>query len=97
MTANLYHNDSYLRQFESIVTTIDLENHAISLNQTAFYPGGGGQPCDTGWIMQNDLKFSVTNVKKINGEIWHFISQDGPLPLLDRLFPQKLIGSIVIN
>ena len=90
MTANLYHNDSYLRQFESIVTTIDLENHAISLNQSAFYPGGGGQPCDTGWIMQNDLKFSVTNVQKINGEIWHFISQDAPLPPVGSIISAEI-------
>ncbi len=90
MTQNLFHNDSYLRQFESIVTTIDLENHAILLNQSAFYPGGGGQPCDTGWIMQNDLKFSVTNVKKINGEMWHFIGQDAPLPPVGSIISAEI-------
>lgn len=82
MTVNLYHIDSYLKQFKAEVTTHDLENHAISLSQTAFYPGGGGQPNDTGWILQKDVKIDVTKVKKSNGEIWHFISQNAPLPPL---------------
>ena len=30
---------------------IDPENHAFSLDRTAFYPGGGGQPNDTGTII----------------------------------------------
>ena len=43
MTEELYQMDSYLRDFDAKVTAID--GQAVALDRTAFYPGGGGQPC----------------------------------------------------
>ena len=54
MTLLLAHTDSYLREFDSVVTRVDNEACALVLNRTAFYPGGGGQPCDTGIIQWMD-------------------------------------------
>ena len=48
MTDILCYDDSYLRDFRAIVT--DVVGAGIVLDKTAFYPGGGGQPCDTGTI-----------------------------------------------
>ncbi len=44
MTKLLYQKDSYIQEFQGMITRIDSENNAMILDQTAFYPGGGGQP-----------------------------------------------------
>ena len=52
MTGRLYYADPYLRQFEATVTE-RLSWHgqpAVVLSRSAFYPTGGGQPHDTGWL-----------------------------------------------
>src|SRR5690349_11142399 len=49
-TALLYQTDSYLRTFDATVVAVEPERHAVMLDRTAFYPGGGGQPCDHGWL-----------------------------------------------
>jgi alanyl-tRNA synthetase len=52
MTIKLYWNDSHIRRFSARVEDLFLEDgdSFVLLDQTAFYPTGGGQPCDTGWI-----------------------------------------------
>ena len=57
MTELLAHTDAYLQEFHATVVAVDDEQNAIALDKTAFYPGGGGQPCDFGWI--DDI--AVTN------------------------------------
>ncbi|MEH7813573.1 alanine--tRNA ligase-related protein, partial [Bacillus toyonensis] len=47
------------------------DNLYVVLNETAFYPTGGGQPYDTG-TLNGTL---VTNVEEVNGEIRHFIAE----------------------
>ena len=75
MTNLLAHTDAYLQTFEAEVVAVDTAENAIALNQTAFYPGGGGQPCDLGWIDG----LPVTNVKRQGHHIWHWL--DGKLPV----------------
>ena len=48
MTIKLYHTTSYQKTFDAEVTAQDQENHGVVLSQTAFFPGGGGQPADKG-------------------------------------------------
>jgi len=48
MTELLFHTDSYLREFEAEVVGVDTVRNAVLLDRTAFYAGGGGQPCDVG-------------------------------------------------
>jgi alanyl-tRNA synthetase len=52
MTIKLYWNDSHIRRFGARVEDVRLEDgdSFVLLDRTAFYPTGGGQPCDTGWI-----------------------------------------------
>ena len=50
MTDLLFHTDSYLREFDAVVVSADDDPSAIVLDRTAFYSGGGGQPCDGGTI-----------------------------------------------
>ncbi|WP_054955099.1 alanyl-tRNA editing protein [Paenibacillus dakarensis] len=52
MTNRLYYNSAYLKQWEtSIIETVEkADGHYVVLEETAFYPHGGGQPCDLGMI-----------------------------------------------
>ena len=76
MTEQLYQTDSYLTEFEAQVIRVVPEDRLVALNRTAFYPGGGGQPSDTGRLA--DVK--VVGCRAAGGEILHLL--DGPAPEL---------------
>jgi misacylated tRNA(Ala) deacylase len=80
MTELLYQTDSYLNNFEALVTAVDLENHGLVLDRTAFYPGGGGQPADSGVLKAGGLEFRVPRIKRIAGALVHMVEGDDPLP-----------------
>jgi misacylated tRNA(Ala) deacylase len=82
MTQFLYQTDSYLQSFETRVTGCDEENHAIILDRSAFYPGGGGQPCDYGTLASGAAVYPVIKCKKAGDQVLHFIPQDLPLPAI---------------
>ncbi|MDF1500661.1 MAG: alanyl-tRNA editing protein [Anaerolineales bacterium] len=76
MTDLLYLEDSYLKRFNARVTAAS--ELGVSLDQSAFYPGGGGQPSDCGVLRQGDAVYQVARMKRADGEIWHVI--EGSLP-----------------
>jgi misacylated tRNA(Ala) deacylase len=78
MTQLLYQMDSYLKEFTATVTAVDAEQHGILLDRTAFYPGGGGQPHDTGRLAAGEQSFNVVKVARGN---WHLVEGDS-LPLV---------------
>jgi misacylated tRNA(Ala) deacylase len=80
MTSLLYQTDSYLKEFDAKVTAIESDNRAICLDRSAFYPGGGGQPCDRGMLVVNGVDFSVEKAKKQGNDVFHYLSGDMPLP-----------------
>ena len=45
---------------------------AIILNQTIFYPQGGGQPCDHGYLQGKDKKAEIISVRFDSGIVYHF-------------------------
>jgi alanyl-tRNA synthetase len=47
----------------------------ITLNQTIFYPQGGGQPCDSGNIQVDDFTIPIRLVKKVKDEVRHYTDQ----------------------
>jgi misacylated tRNA(Ala) deacylase len=73
MTSLLYQTDSYLRQFSAKITATNTEGKAVTLDQTAFYPGGGGQPCDFGTLSVGPLTYPVAKVKKQGDDVLHFL------------------------
>lgn len=79
MTELLYFADSYLTKFTAKVINVNKEKKAIVINRTSFYPTGGGQPSDEGVIKFEGKTSQVNKVKKINGEIWHFLLGDIPI------------------
>jgi misacylated tRNA(Ala) deacylase len=78
VTDLLYQTDSYLRQFEARVTAVDPAGSRVALDRTAFYPGGGGQPSDTGSLAFDGATALVTQVKKEGDLVWHTLTGDLP-------------------
>jgi alanyl-tRNA synthetase len=73
-TRALYYDDAYQTTFQAkIVATV--EENAIVLDQTCFYPEGGGQPADHGELRFGDKKVKVTNVQKFGNTIVHFLER----------------------
>lgn len=80
MTALLYQTDSYLKEFSTTITAVDAETRAVTLDRSAFYPGGGGQPCDVGTLAVNGVTYPVEKVKKQGDDILHMLGGNEPLP-----------------
>jgi misacylated tRNA(Ala) deacylase len=76
MTGHLYQTDSYLKAFNAVVTVID--GQRVCLDQTAFYPGGGGQPPDRGALTWDVGSANVAQVKRQGAQVWHTL--DGQVP-----------------
>ena len=74
MTQLLFQTDSYLKSFEGRVNAVSMESRAIILDRTAFYPGGGGQPADTGTLAGHRL----TGIRRSGGEILHVLDDELP-------------------
>ena len=73
MTELLYQTDSYLREFSAQVVAVDEATHAVALNRTAFYPGGGGQPHDLGWLETAGQQFPVIGFTRVDDTLWHVL------------------------
>ncbi|MFZ5857836.1 MAG: alanyl-tRNA editing protein, partial [Chloroflexota bacterium] len=80
MTELLFQTDSYLQDFDARVTSVLPEERVVILGRTAFYPGGGGQPCDVGLLTLDDVTHSVAKVKKQGDDVLHFLGGDAALP-----------------
>ena len=80
MTDLLYQTDSYLKQFDAVVTALDVENRAVLLDRTAFYPGGGGQPADSGALTAAGQSWPLLRARKAPEGVWHLLGGDQPLP-----------------
>jgi alanyl-tRNA synthetase len=90
VTQRLYYDDSALT-FNATVTDIRLDSATageqlwqIALDRTAFYPQGGGQPFDTGFLIATAKSGAVLEVpverveEDPTGEVWHYVRK--PLP-----------------
>lgn len=76
MAKALYMGDSYLKNWTAKVVSVKDDKYII-LDKTAFYPKGGGQPYDMGFIVKNDQKFKIVYVGKFSGEISHEVDKSG--------------------
>ena len=70
MTKKLYYESSYTKKFTATVTKCETVNDAcrICLDQTAFFPEGGGQAGDTGFLNTCE----VFDTQEQDGLIWHY-------------------------
>ena len=72
MTELLCQRDSYLKRFAAVVTRVDSTGGRVELDRTAFFPGGGGQPCDSGTL----AGISVPRLETDSRILWHVIASD---------------------
>jgi misacylated tRNA(Ala) deacylase len=82
MTDLLYQTDSYLQEFDATVVAVEAETRAVVLDRTAFYPGGGGQPCDTGSLTIGGVTYPVERVRKQGDSVNHYLGGDASLPAI---------------
>ena len=75
MTDLLYLTDSYMREFEATVIGHDAGQKAALLDQSAFYPGGGGQLPDQGALWHGETQYRVTRARRGNA---HVVAGDLP-------------------
>ncbi|MBI4451088.1 alanyl-tRNA editing protein [Candidatus Woesearchaeota archaeon] len=77
--AALYLEDSYLQEFDATVVSVK-DGKYVVLDQTAFYPQGGGQPCDYGELVKDGTRFKMLSVGKFEGSISHEVDAVGLHP-----------------
>ena len=72
-TEKLYYQDAHQAAFEARVVSCQPGKHGydVVLDRTCFYPEGGGQPGDTGFLSG----VRVTDTHERGGEIVHFCEQ----------------------
>jgi misacylated tRNA(Ala) deacylase len=80
MTELLFQTDSYTKEFDAVVTSVSPAERAVVLDRTAFYPGGGGQPCDFGTLIVEGVTYPVIKVKKQADDVVHLLGGDHTLP-----------------
>lgn len=70
MTERLYYSDSHISEFEAEVLSCEMNKdyYLVELNRSAFFPEGGGQAGDTGYL--NDIRVFDTHEK--NGIVFHY-------------------------
>jgi Ser-tRNA(Ala) deacylase AlaX len=79
MTKALFLIDSYLKEANASVVSVK-EGKYLTLDQSVFYPKGGGQPHDTGKITKGDDIYSVGYVGKFSGKISNEVDHPGLNP-----------------
>jgi misacylated tRNA(Ala) deacylase len=79
-TRQLFATDAYLRTFEAGVARCDADAHRVVLDRSAFYPGGGGQPHDTGELLWDGGRARVVRVAREGADVWHWLDPEASLP-----------------
>ncbi|WP_103332959.1 alanyl-tRNA editing protein [Pseudotabrizicola formosa] len=90
MTELLFRDDAYCQQTESRVTGHTPEG-GILIDRTVFYPTGGGQPGDSGWVEWAGGRLSIaTAVKVEGGQVALVPSEPLALPPVGAVLTQRL-------
>jgi alanyl-tRNA synthetase len=76
-TVALYYQDQYMTEFEAKVLKV-VSKEFVVLDQTCFFPEGGGQPADSGHFTFDGKKAEVVDVQKVGNVIVHKVKGDTP-------------------
>ncbi|MDZ7745031.1 MAG: alanine--tRNA ligase [Halobacteriales archaeon] len=77
-TDKLFYEDPERGSFEAVVLDVldREEGYDVVLDQTMFYPEGGGQPADTGTLATDDTTVEVEDVQEESGVVLHRTDED---------------------
>ena len=88
MVDRLYYSNSFLTNFDAVVTDIRLVSRTggealwqVALDRSAFYPASGGQPFDKGILTATSRNGAVIEIpideveEDDQGEVWHYTSK----------------------
>lgn len=78
VTERIYATDAYATEVAAKVMDADRDGNRVLLDRTVFYPGGGGQPPDTGELWIGDDRLLVVRVSADGRGVWHEL--EGGLP-----------------
>jgi Ser-tRNA(Ala) deacylase AlaX len=86
----LYLEDSYLKEQQAIIIQqrIIKKKTAVVLDNDIFYPGGGGQPFDTGCLSIGEKKFNVNRIVKIDDSHWLCLDSQEELSVGTEVFSE---------
>jgi misacylated tRNA(Ala) deacylase len=87
VTEELFRDDATLLQCEARVVAVD--EGGVVLDRTVFYPLGGGQAGDTGWLRTTDgREVAVTDTRKskeVAGGVLHVLAPEASLAVGDAV------------
>jgi alanyl-tRNA synthetase len=72
-TEQMYYVDAYKKEFDAEVVKV-VNGKYVVLDRTCFYPEGGGQPTDNGFLVFDDVKVEVVGVQKVCRVIVHEVA-----------------------
>ena len=82
MSDNLAYTDAYVRSVDARV--VGTNGASVLLDRTVFYPGGGGQPADSGWLRTDKgTEWLVAGARKAGDDVWHLLEEGTELPAVD--------------
>lgn len=81
----IYYEDTYRFSDQALVESLgtDDKGYYIILDRTLFYPQGGGQPADQGYLIIDELQISIHSVRMCDQEIRHYTDKEFP-PIIGR-------------
>lgn len=91
MTKELFQQDPYRKECRARVESVDSVQRCFSADRTVFYPRGGGQPGDSGFVLYGNVpsqsvRIVDTRRDRTSGKILHFVEDRESLPSAgDRL------------
>ncbi|SKA81519.1 alanyl-tRNA synthetase [Clostridium sp. USBA 49] len=108
MTEKLYYIYPYIKEWEADVLDISEKEgkFLIELNKTAFYPEGGGQPSDKGYIddvevlhvfEEDEHIFHVTNKKPKNSKVICKLDFERRYDLMQQHTGQHILSAVFYN
>jgi alanyl-tRNA synthetase len=73
-TEKLFYEEPERTDFEAVVIDVlepEEDTYDVVLDQTMFYPEGGGQPADVGTLSSEEVTVQVTDVREVDGVVLH--------------------------
>ncbi|MBT5213811.1 MAG: alanyl-tRNA editing protein [Pelagibacteraceae bacterium] len=74
---NLFEENAYIKEIETKIKSLDMENNAVELENTIFYGKSGGQPGDIGQIIIDGRKIEVKDTLKDKNSIINILEDIG--------------------